>query len=290
MRKLLLSILFLFVLVPVFAQRGTDTFKLYFDIGVSVLNNGMKSKIDALIFNDKILSGSKVMIVGYADFLGTEGRNKDLSIMRAENVKAYLVKNNVNAADITMCEGKGEVERVAKKTKEGFPADRRVDIVINNKVRNTVVPDKPKPQPKKDTGKKTITNINELNRLQAGSVFRLQNVYFPPDRHTIMPESFATLEKLYAVLVANPKLKISIEGHVCCIRNAPDALDIETNEPTLSINLAKEIYDYLVSKGIDPNRLKYKGFGRSMPVVPDEITDEDREKNRRVEIRIIDNK
>ena len=289
MYKTLLCILFSFILVPAFGQRATDTFKLYFDIGIATLNNGIENKIDALIYNDKIISGSKVMIVGYADFLGSEGRNKDLSMKRAENVKKYLVKYGLNPDDITLCEGKGKVERNGVKDKDGFPSDRRVDIVMNNRTRKKAPATKPKPQLLKDTIAR-VANIEEINHLKAGAVFLLKNVYFPSDRHTIMPDSYETLEKLFQVLQANPNLKISIEGHVCCIKNAPDALDIETNEPTLSVNRAKEIYNYLIGRGIDAKRLKYSGFGRSRPIVPVEITDEDREKNRRVEVRIIDNK
>ena len=275
--------------MPVFAQRGIDTFKLYFDLNISVLNDKMEKKIDLLVFNDKILNGSKVMIIGYADFLGSEGHNKDLSIWRAESVKNYLVQNGVNAGDITLCEGKGEVDRTVKE-KGGFPTDRRVDIVVNNKADKKAIGKQL--APKKDTGKKkpVITSIGEIGKLGEGSVFLLRDVYFPPDRHTIKPESNTTLERLFAVLDANPKLKISIEGHVCCIKDAPDALDIETSEAHLSVNRAREIYNYLVNRGIDPQRLTYAGFGRSRPVVPVEQSDEDREKNRRVEIRIISNK
>ncbi len=276
--------------MPAFAQKGIDTFKLYFDLNVSVLNDQMEKKIDLLVYNDKIISGSKVMIIGYADFLGSEGHNKDLSIRRAESVKSYLVQNGVNASDVTLCEGKGEIDR-SEKDKGGFPTDRRVDIVVNNRVRKPV-PDKPG-WPKKDTAKKksAVTSVSEINKLGEGAVFLLRNVYFPTGRHTIKPESDATLERLYDVLEANPKLKISIEGHVCCIDpQAPDAVDIETGEIHLSVNRAREIYNYLVNRGIDPQRLVYAGFGRSRPVVPVENSPEDEERNRRVEIRVISNK
>jgi OOP family OmpA-OmpF porin len=76
---------------------------------------------------------------------------------------------------------------------------------------------------------------------------------------------------------------------VCCIENAPDALDVDTYEPTLSVNRAKAIYRYLVSKGIESSRLRYEGFGKRRPIVPNETTEEDAEKNRRVEIRIVEN-
>ena len=108
--------------------------------------------------------------------------------------------------------------------------------------------------------------------------------------HVIREDSYETLEKLYKILKDNPKLKISIEGHVCCIHyDEPDANDIDTNEPVLSLNRAKAIFVYLINKGIDENRLQYTGFGKRYPIVAFEKTEEDAEKNRRVEIRILSN-
>jgi outer membrane protein OmpA-like peptidoglycan-associated protein len=293
MYRSLLTILLSVSLFPVYAQRATDTFKLYFDLGVPRLSASTEKKIDLLIYNDKIITGSTVMIIGYADYLGTEGFNKSLSMERAKNVKNYLVKYGINADDIKLCEGKGEVHRDVARQKDGFPTDRRVDIVVNNRTFRPAPPEKKKipVKPKRDTARTvSITSFEEIKNMKPGSAFRLNNVYFPADRHVIKPESKETLEKLYTVLRDNPNLKISIEGHVCCIKDAPDALDIDTYEPTLSINRAKAIYNYLVGRGIEASRLKYIGFGRSRPVIPDEQTEQDAEKNRRVEIRVVENK
>jgi len=294
MHKLLLVILCSCFVIPAHAQRATDTFSLYFDLGVPKLNNKEKKKIDLLIYNDKIVTGSHVMIVGYTDYLGTEGYNQNLSIQRAQNVKDYLVKYGLNAEDIKMCVGKGEVHRQGMTDKTGYPSDRRVDIVVNNKIKRNEsdgnLTDSKKPK-KPVNEKAAISSIEDLKKLKPGSVFLLQYVYFPPDRHVIKPESVGTLEKLYHVLKDNPSIKISIEGHVCCISpEADDAWDIDTHEATLSLNRAKEIYNYLVNKGIDRQRLQYMGFGKKRPVVVNEITEDDAEKNRRVEIRIIENK
>lgn len=287
MHKILFAILLLGMCHAGFAQRERDTFKLYFDLGVPRMNSATEKKIDLLIYNDKIINGSNIMIIGYADYLGTEGFNKNLSMKRAENVKEYLVKYGINANDIKLCEGKGEIERTGEKNRDGMPTDRRVDIVVNYVTKKKVV-EKPKTVAKIE--KVSLKNIDEMKKLKPGSVFLLKNVYFPADRHIIKPESMETLEKLYVVLKENPKIKISIEGHVCCISPAEeDALDIDTQEPTLSLNRAKAIYYYLVGKGIDASRLKYQGFGKRRPVVMYENNEEDAEKNRRVEIRIIEN-
>lgn len=290
MYKTFLATLFSFLPLLVVAQREKDTFKIYFDLSVSALNTAAEKKIDLLIYNDKILTGSNVMIIGYADYLGTEKRNQNLSMMRAKSVKDYLVKYGINENDIKVCMGRGEIERTGMTDKQGFPTDRRVEIVVNNASKRKIA-DKAKSKYRKDTIiKRNIASLDEMKKLKPGSLFLLKNVYFPPDRHTISPESNVTLEHLYRVLKDNTKIKISIEGHVCCITSdAPDALDIDTYEPVLSVNRAKEIYNYLVSRGIDSTRLKYTGFGKRKPLVQYEQTEEDAEKNRRVEIRIIDN-
>jgi len=270
------------------AQKETDTFKLYFDLNVPTLNQKMEKKIDLLIYNDKILSGSGVTIVGYADYLGSEKHNMELSMKRAQNVKDYLVKYGINEKDITLCVGKGKVDRKGMTDPGGYPIDRRVDIVMNNYTGKSVTDKK---KNKKDTIRRVnVTNIDEIKNMRSGTVVKLKNVYFPADRHVMKPESMEALEKLYSVLKNNPNLKISIEGHVCCVRDAPDALDIDTYEPHLSVNRAKAIYNYLVEKGIDPGRLTYVGYGRRRPVIDVEQSEEDAEKNRRVEIRITDNK
>jgi outer membrane protein OmpA-like peptidoglycan-associated protein len=54
----------------------------------------------------------------------------------------------------------------------------------------------------------------------------------------------------------------------------------------LSENRAKSVYDYLISGKVDPARLVYKGYGKTMPIAPN-TTDEDRAKNRRTEFKII---
>ncbi len=285
MRKILYCIGLCLLSGYAMAQRERDTFSLYFDLNVPRLNAVSEKKIDLLIYNDKIINGSNVMIIGYADYLGTEGYNKDLSMKRAQNVKDYLVKYGISEADIKLCEGKGEIFRNNIQHKDGMPADRRVDIVVNNVTRKPA--EKPKGKP---PGKVVINNMDDMKKLLPGTTFQLKNVYFPPDRSVIKPESKETLEKLYTVLKNNPKIKISIEGHVCCISpDAPDALDIDTYEATLSVNRARSIYRYLVARGIEANRLTYDGFGKRKPVVPYEKTEEDAEKNRRVEIRIVEN-
>ncbi len=292
MRKSILSIICILLVSALHAQRARDTFSLYFDLGISKLNNKAVKKIDLLIYNDRIITGSQLMIIGYTDYLGSEGYNKKLSIQRAQHVKDYLVKYGINAEDIKVCEGKGKINRTVTGDQSGYPTDRKVDIVVNNKIKRNESDGKlvDSKKPKKPIVFAGSPAIEDIKKLKPGAIIKLQNVYFPPDRHVIKQESINTLEKLFKVLKENPGIKISIEGHVCCISpEADDAWDIDTREATLSVNRAREIYNYLVTKGIDRQRLLYTGFGKKHPIVTNEQTEEDAEKNRRVEVRIIAN-
>jgi outer membrane protein OmpA-like peptidoglycan-associated protein len=294
MYKILFAILLSLGTTASYAQKPLDTFRLYFDLDVATLGPNIEKKIDLLIYNDKIINGSSVMIVGYADFLGSEGYNKSLSMERARNVKKYLVTYGIDSNYVKLVEGKGEVTRHSETDPEGYPTDRRVDIVVNNRTKKLVTETSKMPiKPRKDSAKGVAiktTNVTEIKNLKPGATLLLKNVYFPPDRHVIKPESKETLEKLYTVLHDYPNLKISIEGHVCCIKDAIDAWDVDTYEQSLSVNRAKAIYHYLISRGIDSSRLKYAGFGRRRPVIENEQNEWDAEQNRRVEVRVIENK
>ena len=124
--------------------------------------------------------------------------------------------------------------------------------------------------------------------MTVNQTFVLHNIYFFTGRRLIKKESLPALDQLVELLQDNPSLKVRIEGHVCCISpTLPDALDEDSGGMNLSVNRAKYIYDYLVTKGIDKARLSYAGFGRRFPVIPNERTEEEAQQNRRVEIRII---
>ncbi len=304
MYKFLLSLLLLLISFSSPAQQMLDTFRLYFDLNVPALNKNTEKKIDLLIYNDKIIFGSTIMVIGYADFLGSEQYNKNLSMQRAKNVKDYLIRFGINPADIKLCVGKGSIERKGMTDKEGNPIDRKVDIVVNNKFNSeqsrhfssqSAIAKTAKNTSNTTTNSSSISSgkaadIKQLTSLKEGETLLLRNVYFPPGSHIIKPESYETLEKLFNILRDNPRLKISIEGHVCCIHgDVPDALDIDTNEPVLSINRAKAIQIYLIKKGINEDRLQYAGFGKQHPIIANERSEEDAEKNRRVEVRIVSN-
>ena len=83
------------------------------------------------------------------------------------------------------------------------------------------------------------------------------------------------------ILRDKPKLKIQIQGHVCCM---PE------NEQKISQKRAVAVYKYLISKGINAKRLSYTSFGSTKPIYSlPEKTEAEMSANRRVEIEIVEN-
>ena len=106
----------------------------------------------------------------------------------------------------------------------------------------------------------------------------LQAIFFQQSKAIILESSYPELERLCGVLKENPGLQIRIEGHTDNIGKAEDLM-------LLSEQRASAIRDYLVEKGITPNRLEVVGHGPKFPLT-DNSTDAMRQKNRRVEIVI----
>ena len=115
----------------------------------------------------------------------------------------------------------------------------------------------------------------------------LNNLNFEGGRHMLLPSSLPTLNEVLEVMKNNPNLQVEIRGHICCAEITEDGLDIDTGEKVLSRNRAREIYLFLINNGISSSRLSYAGMGASKKIITEEITEKDRETNRRVEFVII---
>ncbi len=123
-----------------------------------------------------------------------------------------------------------------------------------------------------------IMNIS-LQPIKIGETVILKNIFFDTGKHELKRESIAELNKLHEFMENNPKLSIEITGHTDNV-GAPDYNII------LSQNRAKAVFDFLIEKGIDSERLGFIGVGAGKPVADNE-TEEGRAKNRRTEIGIV---
>ena len=135
------------------------------------------------------------------------------------------------------------------------------------------------------SGPKTFkpTLLTELvpDKIFVGQKIRLTHLYFKADSVNLDPDSYKVLNELADYLKAYPKTVIEIGGHTNTI--PPDDY---CNH--LSTQRAKSVQEYLISQGIPANRLQYKGYGKTDPLIAyDKYNKEARLKNQRVEIKIL---
>ncbi len=112
-----------------------------------------------------------------------------------------------------------------------------------------------------------------LNPIVVGESVALRNVFFNTAEYSLRDESHIELDKVVALLKNNPSIQVELSGHT-------DNVGSPESNMVLSSQRAKAVYDYLVDKGIDPQRLSYKGYGDTQPIAPN-TTDEGRAANRR---------
>jgi len=118
-----------------------------------------------------------------------------------------------------------------------------------------------------------------LLKIEIGSKMILKNIYFEEGESTLRPESFVELGFVVKVLRENPNIQIMISGHT-------DNVGGYSRNIQLSRDRAASVVNYLVSEGIEPDRLESQGFGFTRPIASND-TEEGRQKNRRVEFEII---
>jgi outer membrane protein OmpA-like peptidoglycan-associated protein len=115
---------------------------------------------------------------------------------------------------------------------------------------------------------------------KVGQVFTFRNIYFDFNKATIRKESYPVLDSIYQFLAENPTIVVEVAGH------ADERGGYEYNI-RLTQARANAVVDYLVKKGINPNRLIPKGYGWTQPVIKGAKTEREHQLNRRVEFRII---
>lgn len=102
------------------------------------------------------------------------------------------------------------------------------------------------------------------------------SILFEPGLPIILPSSLPELNDLNKIMHENKNLNIIIHGHVCC-----------SSEPSLAINRAGAVYNFLKNNNVKTERMSIKGHDNKDPKVWPERTEEDRIANRRVSIEFI---
>lgn len=120
----------------------------------------------------------------------------------------------------------------------------------------------------------------ELEKIDRDSSIVLKNILFEFDKAVLLPESHKELNRLFEFMQENDSISILFEGHT-------DNIGSHEYNMELSLRRAEAVGSYLIKKGIDPERLSWKGYGKTRPVSLNK-TEEGRQLNRRVAFRIIE--
>lgn len=123
-----------------------------------------------------------------------------------------------------------------------------------------------------------LVNI-PLKPIEVGESIVLKNIFFETGSAELKNESVAELTKLVQFMVKNPQIRIEISGHT-------DNVGSDAMNQKLSENRAKAVMDYLVEKGIDQQRLRSVGYGKTRPIDTND-TEQGRANNRRTMFEII---
>jgi outer membrane protein OmpA-like peptidoglycan-associated protein len=104
-------------------------------------------------------------------------------------------------------------------------------------------------------------------------------VTFDVDSYTLKPEFRDTLDQIADNLKQYPDSLIDVYGHT-------DSTGSPQYNQTLSENRAATVANYLAMRGVSDARIRSRGYGETMPIAGND-TDQDRARNRRVEIKIV---
>lgn len=283
---------FCLILVNCFSfAEAQEQFSVFFES-----NKFECSKLEAKKLQDWIISNKEVKIIaihGFTDEDGTSGFNDTLAKKRVtyiynkvkdqikiredfktisfgENFKQDAAKYQNRKATVYYLLPKDfarENEILGIKKVDPKPIEQEISELIPIEEEAMNFPE-------------NATLEDKIKFSQKGTLIRLNDINFYVNTFAIMPTSKRAIDELIYVLDTYPKLKIEIQGHICCV---------DKDARNLSIERAKQVKRILVSEGISERRIKTKGFGVSKPkfAIP-EKSDYEAARNRRVEIMILD--
>jgi outer membrane protein OmpA-like peptidoglycan-associated protein len=131
----------------------------------------------------------------------------------------------------------------------------------------------------RETTAGTGVDITPTDNGQAILVNLPEGVTFDVDSAALKPQFRTTLAQIAQSMNQYPDSLIDVYGHT-------DSTGSDQYNQTLSENRARTVANYLTTQGVSDARIRSRGFGETMPVA-DNLTDEGRRRNRRVEIKIV---
>ena len=132
--------------------------------------------------------------------------------------------------------------------------------------------------------KEFITNVEfeknlVLNKIIVDKSIVLDNIYYDLDKADIRQDAAIELDKLVLIMKDNPTISIELSSHT------DDRATVEYNQ-NLSQRRAESAVLYIISKGINKNRMTAKGYGESQLIILNAKNEEEHQINRRTEFKV----
>ncbi|GAB3223862.1 OmpA family protein [Hymenobacter seoulensis] len=118
-----------------------------------------------------------------------------------------------------------------------------------------------------------------LEPVRSGRSIVLNNLFFDTNKFELKSKSRTELNRLVGFMKQYPEIQVEISGHT-------DDVGSDEDNFLLSQSRAKSVYTYLISQGVKAERLRFKGYGETKPLMTND-TEEHRQQNRRIELRIL---
>lgn len=266
----------------------------YFDFNKETFN----PKQNELFLNWLNQDNDKEVLVinGYCDWYGTIDYNDSLAYRRINTVYNELKqKSTISFSENLEVKGYGKRTRMNKKQM----LNRRVDVfykikpkfipVVEKKIEEkiefvpeNIIPDSEPINPDEESVVTTPKGNEQYDLVKVGDKLILNNLYFYDRSGIFVPESLPVMEGLLEFMESHPKVKIEIQGHICC--------QLGEDPEDIALIRAIAVHNYLVANDIDDERLNFRSFGSTNPIHPiPEKNESERNENRRVEILILEN-
>jgi outer membrane protein OmpA-like peptidoglycan-associated protein len=107
------------------------------------------------------------------------------------------------------------------------------------------------------------------------------NLKFASGKIELLKKQLFPINEVVTLLKENPTVRIVINGHT-------DNTGSKSINEKLSLQRAKVVQRFILSKGIDPNRVSIKGYAETKPI-SDNGTLKGRAENRRTDITVLYN-
>ncbi|HMH21289.1 MAG TPA: OmpA family protein [Puia sp.] len=264
--------------VPAWSQISRDTvLVIYFREDSYRPESRELKKIGSFFSFHKDVRVSRVE--GHTDTVGAAGYNIRLSRQRSGAVFHYL-KEQLKIQEDYPVLSYGE-ERPADGHDNAL--NRRVEIGLEWRGTGAVAEETP------------VTAAGNGNggvekRERTGVVlekYNLDGLYFQPDIAVLENYSLAYIHSMALILKKYKEADFEIRGHVNCPLSVKAGSGYMEKMNQLSVERAKVVYGLLIEEGIPAGRMSYRGLGNTEMLYPRARTDEEKRKNMRVEVLVI---